>query len=207
VRQQNRQHWEKIWSAADPREVTWYQDSPKVSLGLIEATGIGHEARILDVGCGASTLVDGLFDRGFENISMLDLSGSALSHAKARIGDRAEHVTWMIGNVTTFRQEEPIDLWHDRAVLHFLVEESDRKRYAQALSDSLAPNGHVIIATFALDGPKKCSGLEVLRYGPREITGLLGESFQLLELVHETHLSPGKIEQRFTYFRLQRQQK
>ena len=182
MRQQKRQHWEKIWSAADPREVTWYQDSPELSLRLIEATGIGHEARILDVGCGASTLVDGLFGRGFENISMLDLSGSALGHVKARLGDRSEQVTWMIGNVTTFRKKEPIDLWHDRAVLHFLIEESDRKRYARTLSDSLAPNGHVIIATFALDGPKKCSGLEVVRYGPREITGLLGESFQLLEL-------------------------
>jgi hypothetical protein len=107
--------------------------------------------------------------------------------------------------VTTFRSAQSLDLWHDRAVLHFLTQECDRELYVQSLTESLAPAGHVIIATFALDGPRKCSGLEVVRYGSREITTLLGDSFQLLEIVHETHHTPGKTKQRFTYFRLQRQ--
>jgi 2-polyprenyl-3-methyl-5-hydroxy-6-metoxy-1,4-benzoquinol methylase len=200
-----RKHWENFWSKARPRNVTWYQESPEISLGLIEATGIDRDARILDVGGGASTLVDGLLDRGFENISVLDLSNSAIGHAKARLGTRSEQVSWANEDVTTFHADEPIDLWHDRAVLHFLTKQRDRDLYARALSESLAPEGHVIIATFALDGPKRCSGLRVLRYGSREISTLLGPDFQLLEILRETHVAPGKIEQRFTYFRLQRQ--
>jgi len=200
-----RKHWEKVWSKARPHEVTWYQESPEVSFGLIEATGIDRDARILDVGGGPSTLADGLLDRGFDNISVLDLSDSAIGHARARLGARSENVSWATGDVTTFHADEPIDLWHDRAVLHFLTKKRDRELYVRTLSESLAPEGHVIIATFALDGPTRCSGLRVLQYGSREISALLGPDFQLLELLRETHLSPGKIEQRFTYFRLQRQ--
>jgi 2-polyprenyl-3-methyl-5-hydroxy-6-metoxy-1,4-benzoquinol methylase len=183
----------------------WYQESPDVSLGLVERTGIDLDARILDVGGGASTLVDRLLDRGFENIEVLDLTDSALDHSRSRLGTRSERVTWTTEDVTTFRAPQPIDLWHDRAVLHFLTKEHDRELYVQSLTKSLVPMGHVIIATFALDGPKKCSGLKIVRYGPREIVSLLGESFQLLEIVHETHLTPGEIQQRFTYFRFQRQ--
>ncbi len=200
------QHWEKVWSRDNPREVGWYQESPGVSLSLVEKTGIRFDARILDVGAGASTLVDGLLDRGFENIEVLDLTDSAFDHSRSRLGPRSERVRWTNEDVTTFRAAEPIDLWHDRAVLHFLTEKNDRELYVQSLTESLAPAGHVIIATFALDGPRKCSGLKVVRYGPpREITGLLGGSYQLLEIVHETHLTPGDIKQRFSYFRFQRQ--
>ena len=198
-------HWEKTWSNTDPGQVGWYQKSPEVSLGLVEATGIDLDARILDVGGGASTLVDGLLDCGFENISVLDLSDSAIGHARARLGARSDRVTWIAEDVTTFRAAQPLDLWHDRAVLHFLTHERDRELYVESLTESLAPAGHVIFATFAVDGPKKCSGLEVVRYGSREMTTLLGNSFQLLEILHETHITPGKTRQRFTYFRLQRQ--
>jgi 2-polyprenyl-3-methyl-5-hydroxy-6-metoxy-1,4-benzoquinol methylase len=184
--------------------VGWYQESPNTSLGLIEATGIDPDARILDVGGGASTLVDGLLDRGFENASVLDLSKSAIGHARSRLGARSDQVTWITEDVTTFRPARPFVLWHDRAVLHFLTKIHDRELYVQSLTESLAPTGHVIIATFALDGPKKCSGLEVVRYGSREMTALLGGDFTLLEIVHETHLTPGDIKQRFTYFRFQR---
>jgi len=149
-------------------------------------------------------LVDKLLDLGYENISVLDLSASAIGHAKDRLGARSERVTWTAEDVTTFRAAHPINLWHDRAVLHFLTKKRDRELYVQSLTHSLAPSGHVIIATFALDGPKKCSGLKVVRYGPREITALLGGRFQLLEIVHETHLTPGNVKQRFTFFRFQR---
>ena len=197
------QHWERVWSRDNPREVGWYQESPSVSLSLVEKTGIGLDAHILDVGAGASTLVDGLLDRGFENIEVLDLTDSAFDHSRSRLGTRSERVVWTTKDVTTFRAAEPIDLWHDRAVLHFLTKKNDRMLYVQSLTESLAPAGHVVIATFALDGPRKCSGLDVVRYGPREINTLLGSSFQLLEIVHETHLTPGKTKKRFTYFRLQ----
>ena len=199
------QHWEKVWSRDNPREVGWYQESPETSLSLVEKTGIDLDVRILDVGGGASTLVDGLLDRGFENIEVLDLTDAAFGHSRSRLGTRAERVTWTTEDVTTFRTDQPVDLWHDRAVLHFLTEERDRELYVQSLTESLDPAGHVIIATFALDGPRKCSGLKVVRYGPREITRLLGGSYQLLEIVHETHLTPGDIKQRFSYFRFQRQ--
>lgn len=198
------QHWEGVWSRDNPREVGWYQESPRVSLNLVEKTGIDLDARILDVGGGASTLVDGLLDRGFRNIEVLDLTESAFGHSSSRLGSRAEDVMWTTKDVTAFRATQSIDLWHDRAVLHFLTEERDRELYVQSLINSIAPKGHAIIATFALDGPKKCSGLEVVRYGSREIMTLLGGDFQLLEIVRETHLTPGKTKQRFTYFRFQR---
>jgi len=198
-------HWEQFWSTSEPRNVSWYQDSPEASLHLINATRVSRDAHILDVGGGASTLVDGLIDRGFENISVLDLSDSAIAHAKERLGARSEKVAWMTGDVTAFHADTQIDLWHDRAVLHFLTEKRDRDLFVQSFTESIAPNGHAIFATFALDGPRKCSGLEVVRYGPQEIKALLGESFQLLEIEQETHLTPGEIKQRFTYFRFQRQ--
>ena len=199
-----RKYWEGLWSKASPNEVTWFQESPETSINLIEATGVTRDARILDVGGGASTLVDGLLDLGYEDIAVLDISDSAIGHAKARLGSRSAQVSWTIEDVTSFHADEPIDVWHDRAVLHFLTEQRDQDLYVQSLVESLAPTGHAVISTFALDGPKRCSGLEVLRYGPQEISALLNENFQLLETVHETHISPGEIEQRFTYFRLQR---
>jgi SAM-dependent methyltransferase len=198
-------HWEKVWTKEKPDEVGWFQETAEVSLGLIEASGIDRAAHILDVGGGASKLVDGLLDRGFENVGVLDLSGSAMGHTRDRLGQRSELVTWTAADVTTYRATHPIDLWHDRAVLHFLTEQNDRELYVQSLNQSLAPNGHVIIATFALDGPKKCSGLEVVRYGSREITALLGDRFQILEIVRETHITPVRSKQRFAYFRLQKQ--
>lgn len=199
-----KQHWDRVWSKSDPHEVSWYQESPDISLGLIDATGIEHRAHVLDVGGGASSLVDKLLDRGFENLSVLDLCDSAIAHARARLGARSTQVSWITGDVTTFRADRPIELWHDRAVLHFLTDKRDRDLYVQTLMSSLSSSGHLIVATFAVDGPKKCSGFEVLRYGPRGIRSLFGEEFRLLDTVHETHLTPAKVEQRFTYFRLQR---
>lgn len=201
---QRQNHWERIWSASKPHEVSWYQQLSAVSLRLIEAAGIGFEDSILDVGGGASNLVDSLLDRGFRKISVLDLSESAFVHSRDRLGSRSNQVTWRVADVTTFRSKEPIDLWHDRAVLHFLTEKRDRDLYLHSLTESLAPAGHVIIAAFALDGPRKCSGLKVVRYGPREIADLFGEGFRLEETVDETHVTRGDAEQKFIFFRLRR---
>lgn len=201
-----RTHWERVWSRNRPDEMGWFQATPEVSLELIDTTGIGRNSRIMDVGGGTSTLVDRLLDRGFTNVSVLEISESAIDLAKARLGERSSLVNWVSTDVTVYRADKPIDLWHDRAVLHFLTEREDRVRYVQSLAGSLAPRGHVVIATFARDGPRKCAGLKVVRYGSREIMALLGDEFELLEIVRETHVTPGKTKQRFSYFRLQKQE-
>jgi 2-polyprenyl-3-methyl-5-hydroxy-6-metoxy-1,4-benzoquinol methylase len=203
MNEKRQQHWEKVWSRENPRTVGWFQESLDVSLGLIAKTGIGRDARVLDVGGGASTLVDGLLDRGYEKIEVLDLTNSAFDHSRARLGERSEDVTWTVEDVTVLQANQAVDLWHDRAVLHFLTEKEDRESYVRSLTGSIAPNGQAIIATFALDGPRKCSGLEVVRYGSRDIDALFGNRFQLLEIVHETHVTPGNTKQKFSYFRLQ----
>jgi len=199
-----KKHWQKVWSEAQPGTVSWYQQTPDLSLRMIEASGIAKDARIIDIGAGASTLVDRLLGRGFKNIAVLDLEEASIRHTQARLGARSENVTWLIEDVTAFRADEPVDLWHDRAVLHFLTRKSDREAYVQALCRSLACEGHTMIATFALDGPKRCSGLPVVRYGPGEMAALFGPEFRLLDTVPETHVTPGTVEQRFTYFWLQR---
>jgi 2-polyprenyl-3-methyl-5-hydroxy-6-metoxy-1,4-benzoquinol methylase len=172
-------------------------------LELVAATGLDAEARILDVGGGSSTFVDHLLDLGFHNVDVLDISEPAIRHAQTRLGWRASRVRWQVRDVTTFTTGHRFDLWHDRAVLHFLTRKHDRERYAYALGAAVKPRGHVIISTFSLDGPMKCSGLRVRRYGPDEISALLGPRFDLVDTRRETHLTPsGEVRQRFSYFRL-----
>jgi 2-polyprenyl-3-methyl-5-hydroxy-6-metoxy-1,4-benzoquinol methylase len=201
-----KRHWDKVWAKAQPDKLSWFQPEPEVSLELIEASGIERSARVIDVGGGASLLVDRLLERGYTNLAVLDLSEAAIGHAKTRLGDLAEDLRWYTKDVTDFCAEQPFDLWHDRAVLHFLTTRRDQQSYVKSLLRSLDCGGHVIISTFALDGPKRCIGRRVIRYGPQDITALLGPCFRLLDTVPETHLTPGKIEQRFTYFRLKRVQ-
>ena len=148
-------HWEKVWSTSEPHDVSWYQESPDISLRLIEATGVNREAHIVDVGGGFSTLVDNLLEQSFENISVLDVSMSAIKHAQARLGALSRRASWIVGDVMTFRADKPIELWHDRAVLHFMTDKRELNLYVQSFTESVAPNGHAIIATFALDGPTK----------------------------------------------------
>jgi SAM-dependent methyltransferase len=194
-------HWERTYSRRSPSEQSWHQDSPTLSLELIERSAIGRDARILDVGGGSSMLVDRLLDRRYRDVSVLDLSEAALQHARDRLGPAGDHVRWIVGDVTTFRAESPIDLWHDRAVLHFLTAERDRAAYHAVLDRSLTANGQAVIATFATDGPERCSGLPVVRYGEESMRAFLGPGFRLLESVIETHRTPAGVDQRFVYFR------
>lgn len=197
-------HWEALYRRQAPTRVSWYQDSPTRSLAMIERTGIARDARIVDVGGGASTLVDRLLERGFANVTVLDIASAALAAAKARLGERAQRVEWVVADVTAWRPPGLYDLWHDRAVFHFLVEESDRRAYAATLCAALAPGGHAIIATFALDGPERCSGLPVMRYSADGLAGELGVDFHLIESAPETHVTPAGVEQRFLYARFTR---
>jgi trans-aconitate methyltransferase len=199
-----RAHWENIYRSKSPSEVSWYQASPSISLQLIEASAIDHGDAIIDVGGGASVLVDHLLDRGYQSIAVLDVSSAAQAHAKSRLGARAQRVEWYEEDVTRFRPDQQFALWHDRAVFHFLTDAAERARYVKTLRLALKPRGHAILATFAMDGPTKCSGLEIVRYGEDQMRRALGDEFELREQVDETHLTPWKSEQRFSYFRFQR---
>lgn len=197
-------HWESIYATKATDQVSWYQASPELSLSLIQATGIGKNARIIDVGGGASVLVDRLLDAGFTRVTVLDIAGTALVRAKERLGERAGRVTWIEADITTANLQGPFDVWHDRAVFHFLTEPEDRKRYLEAVDRAVPAEGHVIIAAFALEGPPRCSGLDVVRYGAEGLQRELGAAFTLIDTRTEEHATPFKTRQSFLYARFRK---
>lgn len=198
------QHWNEIYARKREDEVSWYQKEPTVSLQLIARCVLPVGAKVIDVGGGASRLVDDLLERGSDDVTVLDISGQALAKARARLGARSDAVRWIAADVTTFRPTERYDLWHDRAVFHFLTSAEDRAAYVAALEHSLAPGGYVVVGTFALDGPERCSGLEVVRYDAAGLVAALGESFALLETARQEHVTPSGKVQAFTFVRLVR---
>ena len=197
-------HWEQIYQDRLPEEVGWYQAEPRLSLKLIQDIGLDQRAPIIDVGGGASVLVDHLLAVGYSNLTVLDLSGAAIGHAKNRLGPKARRVKWVELDVTDFQASHPFELWHDRAVFHFLIDVEDRRRYVQVLKKSLIPGGHLVIATFAVGGPTECSGLRNTRYDADSLSTELGDAFVLREQIAETHITPSNIEQKFAYFRFQK---
>ena len=192
-------HWEGIYKTKAPTEVGWYQADPKQSLDLIAAAGIGRTQEIIDIGGGASPLVDKLMEKGFENVTVLDISQVALNQAKSRLGKHAQKISWIEADITGFEPDRKFDLWHDRAVFHFLTDANDRKKYVKVMKRAVAPDGYLIIATFALDGPPKCSGLEVVRYSPESLAGEIGRDFELKDAVEELHVTPSGARQKFIY--------
>jgi trans-aconitate methyltransferase len=197
-------HWQGMYARKDEDEVSWYQARPDLSLRLIANTGLGRDAAIIDAGAGASRLVDHLLEEGYADITVLDIAEAALEKARARLGERAERVNWIVADLLRWRPDRRYDIWHDRAVFHFLTEAEDRAHYVEALKSALAPGGHVIIATFAPDGPEKCSGLPVMRHSPESIAAALGEGFELVEMADEHHVTPAGRRQHFNYARLKR---
>jgi len=192
-------HWEAIYGKKRPEEVSWYQPEATLSLELIRAVA-SLESAIVDVGGGASTLVDGLLRAGYRQLTILDLSVSALSAAQRRLGASASLVSWREGDVlTTDLGVAPIDVWHDRAVFHFLTDVTDRERYIAQVRRAVRVGGHVLVATFAEDGPSRCSGLEVARYSPQGLHGAFGSDFRLIASRREEHLTPRGARQAFTY--------
>jgi SAM-dependent methyltransferase len=198
-----KEHWNALYQTKAPDDVSWYQRRPELSLALIAASGAHKDSGIIDVGGGASTLVDCLLDAGYSRLAVLDISAAALTHARSRLGQRAAEVEWFSADVTAFEPPYRFGVWHDRAVFHFLTAARDRRGYVTTLCRTLQPGGHVIIATFALDGPSKCSGLDVMRYDERSIAAELGSQFALRDVRRETHHTPWESEQRFIYFRLE----
>lgn len=201
-----KQHWEDVYGTKSPLNVSWYQDEPRLSLDLIEHTGVGKGAAIIDVGGGASVLVDRLVAAGYAQVTVLDISGKALAWAQERLGRAASKVTWVETDITAFEPPLQFDLWHDRAVFHFLTDAGDRRRYVEALKRGLKPGGHLIMAAFAIGGPLKCSNLDIVQYDAQKLSAELGDAFKLVEEAGEVHITPANKEQKFAYFRLVRQE-
>jgi len=196
--------WDKIYSEKSSMEVSWYQQHPEISLKLIRSTGVDLTARIIDVGGGTSTLVDYLLDAGYENLEVLDISHSAIEQTRSRLNRRADKVIWHKNDITKFSSNISFDVWHDRAVFHFLTDKDDRAKYVRALSNALKSGSHAIIATFDLDGPEKCSGLNIVRYSSEALSDIFGDAFQLVESRTEEHVTPSGIKQSFVYCRFVR---
>jgi ubiquinone/menaquinone biosynthesis C-methylase UbiE len=196
-------HWEAVYRDRAAEEVSWFQPSPELSLALIEAAGMPREAPLIDVGGGASRLVDRLLEAGYRNISVLDISAAALEQSRARLGAAAAAVRWLQADITRTELPDRYRLWHDRAVFHFLVGAQARAAYLQRLERHLAPGGQAIIATFSPDGPERCSGLPVQRYSAQSLAQTLGGRFRLLESRQELHTTPAGVEQAFVYCRFE----
>jgi 2-polyprenyl-3-methyl-5-hydroxy-6-metoxy-1,4-benzoquinol methylase len=199
-----REHWENVYRTKQPTEMSWYSPHLQDSLRLIREVA-PPASRIIDVGGGASTLVDDLLDAGYAKLTVLDISEAALDSARARLKDRATSVTWRCADVTAERLPGvTYDVWHDRAVFHFLTDESDRRAYVRTLRRALSPSGHVVIGTFALNGPERCSGLDVVRYDAIGLQRELGEDFVLTASEEPVHVTPAGKEQRFVLCRFER---
>jgi SAM-dependent methyltransferase len=197
-------HWENVYTTKDEKAVSWFQERPDISVDLIRATGVDVGASIIDIGGGASRLVGALIDEGFKTITVLDLSEKALATSKARLGARGAHVQWVVADITTWEPSQTYDVWHDRAALHFLTDPKGSAAYAERVSRAVRPGGHVIIGTFAPDGPERCSGLPVVRHDAGTLGELLGPSFELAETKRHDHQTPAGVIQRFQFSRFQR---
>lgn len=193
-------HWEKVYRTKSPDAVSWFQEHATRSLEIIRSIGATSDAKILDAGGGSSILVDDLLTGRFKHVSVLDLSASALEVARRRLGSLGQNVTWITGDILTVElPEQTYDIWHDRAVFHFLTDPADRMAYVGQVMKSVKPGGHVIVATFAPDGPEQCSGLPVARYDPDQLHDEFGPSFELLEHSSEEHKTPWGSVQHFIY--------
>jgi SAM-dependent methyltransferase len=197
-------HWENVYTTKDEKAVSWFEESPTISLDLIRSTGVNIGASIIDIGGGASRLVDALVNNGFNAITVLDLSKKALASAEARLGARGASVRWIVADVTTWEPSETYDVWHDRAAFHFLTEPKDRAAYAERVSRAVRPGGHLIIGTFALDGPERCSGLQIVRHDTASLSEMLGSEFKLMESRPHSHHTPMGSTQRFQFGRFRR---
>lgn len=197
---QQKDHWEHVYATKPTTSVSWFQEHAEQSLRLIAGTGVPTSAAVIDVGGGASTLVDDLLAQGYSALSVLDISAAALTAAQNRLGAAANRVRWLEGDITAV--ELPIhayDVWHDRAVFHFLTTPEQRQAYVRAVLRSVKPGGHVIVSTFAEDGPLQCSGLPVMRYSAEGLHAEFGSPFELLRHEEEVHLTPSGTTQKFVY--------
>ena len=195
----SRAHWDGVYSEKGEQEVSWFQESPEPSLELIVRAGATPGTAIIDIGGGASRLAGALLSRGFNNLTVLDLSEAALAKARARLGQSAGKIRWIAADVTTWQVDAACDIWHDRAAFHFLTDPDAQRAYVERLKLALRHGGHAIIATFALDGPEKCSGLPVARHSAKTIGALLGVEFALVDTLRHEHTTPWGSVQKFQF--------
>ncbi len=196
-----KKHWENAYQKEAPEELSWYQDNPEMSLELIAATGVGFDGNIIDIGGGTSKLAGLLVVQGHKEVTVLDIASRSIEEARLTLGEQSNKIKWIEADVTNYNFAEKYDLWHDRAVFHFLTDRHDRKKYVDAVQQSLKAGGHLIIATFGLKGPRKCSGLHVVRYSPETLHKEFGNNFDLVETSVEVHSTPSKVQQKFIYCR------
>ncbi len=196
-----RQHWDAVYTTKAEEQVSWFEPAPEFSLRLIEEAGLSSESRVIDIGGGESRLVDALVARGVRGVTVLDVSQAAIDRVRARLGAAAARVTWIVADVTGPWTVAPVDVWHDRAVFHFLTDPEERSRYLEHLTRTLKVGGTAIIATFALDGPERCSGLPVARYSPEGLADELGPAFTRVHSEVHAHRTPSGALQAFQYSR------
>lgn len=198
-------HWQAVYLGKPPAEVSWFKPHLTVSLDLLRKAGLNPDSRVIDVGAGASTLVDDLLKLGVRNVIALDISEASLAAARARLGAEATRVHWIVADIATVRlPAASIDIWHDRAALHFLTDPAAASAYVRLATNAIASGGHAVIGCFAADGPEKCSGLPVVRRDPEDIAALFGPAFELIESRREVHSTPSGAQQRFAYALLRR---
>ena len=199
-----REHWEGVFLRKEDPDVSWFQAVPETSLALVEACAVPHDAALIDVGSGSSRLVDHLLDRGYRDVTALDISAAALDRSRARLGARAADVHWVVADITRFEPARRYRLWHDRAAFHFLTDEADRRLYRSVAEAAVAPDGWLILAAFAPHGPTRCSGLEVQRHDGASMSAALGASFVLVDEQVVDHATPSGAVQPFTFARFRR---
>jgi ubiquinone/menaquinone biosynthesis C-methylase UbiE len=193
-------HWENVYHTKTQEQVSWFREHLETSIKLILETGVAKDAAIIDVGGGNSTLADDLLDLGFLDVSVLDISGKAINDSRERLGQRADDVNWIEADITAADlPPDRFNVWHDRAVFHFLTSPGDRHRYVAQVERSLRKGGHIIVASFGPEGPQKCSGLDVVRYSPESMHDQFGNTFKLVDHVEETHHTPFGTTQEFLY--------
>ena len=200
-----KQHWEDIYKMKDTTsEVSWYQDDPRTSVELISSIGVGKNGYIIDIGGGDSKLADKLIEFGFKNLSVLDISAESLKKAKSRLGGKADSITWIESDVLEFETGTRFDVWHDRAAFHFLTRKEDITSYVDIAAKFIKPNGYLIVSTFSIHGPKKCSGLDITQYSENSINETFSKGFNHVKSFEEVHTTPFNTKQNFIWSVFQR---
>ena len=199
-----KEHWDSIYSTKKINEVSWYQKVPETSLQLIRNASISKKSKIIDIGGGDSLLVDNLIEEGYSDLSVLDISSKAIEKTQNRLGDKASDINFIASDITKFDSNTEFDIWHDRAVFHFLTEKTQIDKYKSLVRNVITPGGHLIIGTFSENGPNKCSGIAITKYSIQELSDLFSDSFTVENSFQESHSTPFNTKQEFSFVHLKR---